>query len=113
MDDDGEESVVYTTEEEDDDDDDDLSDADTEWQESIDQLLLLLNLVLLPFAGKYFGRKLAYLGEREKDGIEKRKAIANGNEAWGRYVEWRYPVDVVYSSKRAFQLAGAAEAAIF
>ena len=62
MDDDGEESVVYTTEEEDD-DDESSSDADLEWQESIDQLLLLLNLVLLPFAGKYFGRKLAYLGE--------------------------------------------------
>jgi Mitochondrial import 2 len=40
------------------DDEDDL--AEQEWQESLAQLALLFNLVLLPFAGKYFGRKFAY-----------------------------------------------------
>ena len=34
--------------------------AEQEWQESLAQLALLVNLVLLPFAGKYFGRKFAY-----------------------------------------------------
>jgi hypothetical protein len=34
--------------------------AEREWQESLAQLTLLFNLVLLPFAGKYFGRKFAY-----------------------------------------------------
>jgi hypothetical protein len=34
--------------------------AEQEWQESLAQLALLFNLVLLPFAGKYFGRKFAY-----------------------------------------------------
>lgn len=34
--------------------------AEREWQESLAQLALLFNLVLLPFAGKYFGRKFAY-----------------------------------------------------
>src|SRR5579862_4896528 len=38
--------------------DDDL--AEQEWQESLAQLTLLFNLVILPFAGKYFGRKFAY-----------------------------------------------------
>jgi hypothetical protein len=38
--------------------DDDL--AEQEWQESLAQLALLFNLVILPFAGKYFGRKFAY-----------------------------------------------------
>jgi hypothetical protein len=40
------------------DDEEDL--AEQEWQESLAQLTLLFNLVLLPFAGKYFGRKFAY-----------------------------------------------------
>lgn len=34
--------------------------AEQEWQESLAQLTLLFNLVILPFAGKYFGRKFAY-----------------------------------------------------
>src|SRR5947207_4440002 len=46
-------STASTTSEE-----DDL--AEQEWQESLAQLTLLFNLVLLPFAGKYFGRRFAY-----------------------------------------------------
>ena len=46
-------STASTTSEE-----DDL--AEQEWQESLAQLALLFNLVLLPFAGKYFGRRFAY-----------------------------------------------------
>lgn len=36
------------------------SDADREWHESLKQLELLLTMVLVPYLGKYFGRKAAY-----------------------------------------------------
>lgn len=38
----------------------DYSDAEAEWRESIEQLELLLSMVLVPFIGKYFGRRCAY-----------------------------------------------------
>lgn len=41
---------------------DDYSDAEAEWRESIEQLELLLSMVLVPFIGKYLGRKCAYWG---------------------------------------------------
>lgn len=31
-----------------------------EWEQSLEQLQLLLTMILAPFAGKYFGRKFAY-----------------------------------------------------
>ena len=37
--------------------------AQQEWEESIEQLQKLLSLVLLPMAGKYFGRTFSYWGE--------------------------------------------------
>lgn len=40
-----------------------LSDAEREWRESLQQLELLLTMVLIPYTGKYFGRKLAFWGE--------------------------------------------------
>lgn len=42
---------------------DDLNDAEREWRESLQQLELILTMVLIPFVGKYFGRKAAYWGE--------------------------------------------------
>lgn len=39
------------------------SDADREWRESLQQLELLLSMIIVPFVGKYFGRKCAYWGE--------------------------------------------------
>lgn len=39
------------------------SDAQREWEASLEQLQLLLTMVLIPFAGKYFGRKFAYWSE--------------------------------------------------
>lgn len=36
------------------------SDAQREWEQSLDQLQLLLTMVLIPFVGKYMGRKFAY-----------------------------------------------------
>jgi len=44
-------------------DDRDVSDADREWRESLQQLELLLTMVLIPYVGKYFGRKLAFWSE--------------------------------------------------
>lgn len=41
----------------------DDSDADAEWRESLQQLELLLTMVLVPYVGKYFGRKCAYWGK--------------------------------------------------
>ena len=38
------------------------SDAEREWKESLQQLELLLTMVIVPYAGKYFGRKFAYWG---------------------------------------------------
>jgi Mitochondrial import 2 len=40
-----------------------ISDAEREWRESLQQLELLLTMVLVPYMGKYFGRKAAYWGE--------------------------------------------------
>jgi hypothetical protein len=44
------------------DDDEYVSDADREWRESLQQMELLLTMVLVPYIGKYFGRKCAYWG---------------------------------------------------
>lgn len=43
-------------------DDESESDADREWKESMQQLELILSMVILPYMGKYFGRKFAYWG---------------------------------------------------
>ncbi len=40
--------------------DDDDYDAQKEWEQSLEQLQLLLTMIIVPFAGKYFGRKFAY-----------------------------------------------------
>lgn len=37
--------------------------AEQEWQESLQQLNLLVSLVVLPFFGKWVGRRCAYWGE--------------------------------------------------
>lgn len=39
------------------------SDAEREWKESLEQLELLLTMVIVPYLGKYFGRRCAYWGE--------------------------------------------------
>ena len=39
------------------------SDAEREWKESLQQLELLLTMVVVPYLGKYFGRKCAYYGK--------------------------------------------------
>jgi hypothetical protein len=44
-------------------DDEDDEDAQAEWERSIEQLQLLLGMVIVPFFGKYLGRKFAYWSE--------------------------------------------------
>lgn len=39
------------------------SDAQREWEASLEQLELVLTMVIVPYAGKYFGRKFAYWSE--------------------------------------------------
>jgi hypothetical protein len=63
-----------------------------EWEQSLEQLQLLLTMILVPFAGKYFGRKFAYW-------------------SWSRYMEWMHNVEIQWSNKKAFKAAGAVEAA--
>ncbi|KAF2812268.1 uncharacterized protein BDZ99DRAFT_507600 [Mytilinidion resinicola] len=74
------------------DDDEELSDAEREWRESLQQLELLLTMVLVPYVGKYFGRKCAYWG-------------------WAKFMEWKYPVEIVVTSPSLFKGTGAVEAA--
>lgn len=47
-------------------DDYEESDAEREWRESLQQLELLLTMVLVPYLGKYFGRRVAYWSELEE-----------------------------------------------
>lgn len=68
------------------------SDAEREWKESMQQLELLLSMVIVPYLGKYFGRKFAYWG-------------------WAKYMEWNFPVKVEITNKAAFRAVGAIEAA--
>ncbi|KAJ9611727.1 hypothetical protein H2200_004911 [Cladophialophora chaetospira] len=68
------------------------SDAEREWKESLQQLELLLSMVIVPYVGKYFGRKFAYWG-------------------WKQFMEWKYPVEIVITNKAAFKGVGAIEAA--
>ncbi|MCJ1365639.1 hypothetical protein MMC16_004764 [Acarospora aff. strigata] len=69
------------------------SDAEREWKESLEQLELLLTMVIVPYVGKYFGRKCAYWG-------------------WAKFMEWKYPVEVVITNKSSFKAAGLVEAAL-
>lgn len=68
------------------------SDAEREWKESLEQLELLMTMVLVPYLGKFFGRKFAYWG-------------------WKQFMEWRYPVIIEFTNKKAFNVIGAIEAA--
>ncbi|KAA8909202.1 hypothetical protein FN846DRAFT_630181 [Sphaerosporella brunnea] len=62
-------------------------DAEQEWQESLQQLELLVSLVIIPFFGKWVGRRCAYW-------------------AWAKFMMWKYPVEVVVADHREFNIAG-------
>jgi len=46
------------------------SDAQKEWEASLQQLELLLTMVVVPYLGKYFGRKCAFWSELQTDSFE-------------------------------------------
>lgn len=89
-----------------------MSDADREWKESLQQLELLLTMVMVPYLGKYFGRKAAYWGRSSS--ICRRRMddrVLTCFSGWAKFMEWKYPVEIVFSSPKTFKLAGAVEAA--
>ncbi|RPA87592.1 hypothetical protein BJ508DRAFT_410355 [Ascobolus immersus RN42] len=76
-----------------DDSSDDEADAEEEWQESLRQLELFANIVLMPLVGKWVGRRCAYW-------------------IWGRVMEWKFPrLEMVFDSKNTFRASGLLEAA--
>jgi hypothetical protein len=50
-------------------------------------------MIIMPFVGKFMGRKFAYW-------------------SWARYMEWMHNVEIRWTNKRVFNAAGAAEAAV-
>lgn len=64
------------------------SDAEREWKESLQQLELLLTMVVVPYVGKYFGRKCAYWGKSRLSGRGGRAKMGReeGRGAWGRWL---------------------------
>ncbi|KAL2261327.1 hypothetical protein VTK26DRAFT_4399 [Humicola hyalothermophila] len=75
------------------DSDPEVSDAQREWEESLEQLQLLLTMVIMPFAGKFLGRKFAYW-------------------SWARYMEWMHNVEIRWTGKASFEAAGAVAASL-
>jgi hypothetical protein len=95
----------------------DLSDAQREWEASLEQLQLLLTMIVMPFAGKFLGRKFAYWSKCptlvlgvgcEESCLLTCYALSVG---WARYMEWMHNVEIRWTNKGAFNAAGAAEAA--
>lgn len=66
-------------------------------------------MVVVPFVGKYFGRKTAYWGK--SNSIEGRMCT-NRDIGWAKFMHWKFPVDVVISDKGAFRGAGIVAAAL-
>jgi len=60
------------------------SDAEREWKESLQQLEMLLTMVIVPYAGKYFGRKFAYWGMLEawEVGVLNADVWQDGRDIW-------------------------------
>ena len=96
-------------------DSEDQSDAQAEWEASLQQLELVLTMVIVPYAGKYFGRKFAYWStfslELLRCGNHTFTDASCVFAGWGKYMEWMYPVEVEITNKRAFRAAGAVAAA--
>ncbi|EEY14213.1 hypothetical protein D7B24_007532 [Verticillium nonalfalfae] len=68
------------------------SEAQAEWERSLEQMQLMLTMIIVPFVGKYFGRKFAFW-------------------SWGRYMEWMHNVEIRWTNKAKFKAVGVAEAA--
>ncbi|KAI1004561.1 hypothetical protein K3495_g3656 [Podosphaera aphanis] len=72
--------------------DNEYSDAQREWEASLQQLELVLTMVIVPYAGKFLGRKFAFW-------------------SWAKFMTWKYPVEVKFTSKTTFEALGAIQAA--
>lgn len=96
------------------DSDQDDYDAQKEWEHSLEQLQLLLTMIIVPFAGKYFGRKFAYwstlFSPSQLYGVG-RTTDPSLHTGWARYMEWTHNVEINWTSKKTFKAAGVIEAA--
>ena len=75
------------------------------------------------YVGNYFGRKCAYWGEFLMGWVVGGETPSTGGEGnhdmlirlmclgWAKFMEWNYPVEVVITSKKTFNVTGAVEAA--
>lgn len=98
-------------------DSDDDGDAEEEWQESLRQIELLISMVAVPFLGKWVGRRTAYWGmftqlNRETRGVSTLRRWTDCcpsfvATAWAKFMTWKYPIDVVITNRKAFNIAGA------
>jgi hypothetical protein len=88
------------------------SDAQAEWERSLEQLQLILTMMIVPWMGKYFGRKFAYWS---KSSLASARSSADSltclQLGWSRYMEWAHNVDVRLTDKKAFKAAGVVETA--
>jgi hypothetical protein len=74
-------------------------------------------MIIMPFVGKFMGRKFAYWSESIGHGVtrpqlEELLLTAGCSAGWARYMEWMHNVEIRWTNKRVFNAAGAAEAAV-
>lgn len=70
------------------------SEAQEEWERSLEQLQLLLTMIIVPFAGKFFGRKFAYWSECRPGPATARvtaRVLESLNKAISTDGPWRCP----------------------
>lgn len=91
------------------DDDEFISDAEREWRESLQQIELMLTMIIVPVMGKYFGRKCAYWGEW--DSTVGNSGDTDFRPGWAKFMEWKYPVEIVVTDPKLFKATGVVEAA--
>ncbi|RKF78250.1 hypothetical protein GcC1_057029 [Golovinomyces cichoracearum] len=63
---------------------DEISDAQEEWENSLRQLDMIISMVIVPYVGKYFGRKFAIW-------------------SWAKCMHWLYPLDAVIKDDFIFK----------
>lgn len=70
--------------------------AEEEWQESLEQLQQLASMVLLPFIGKWLGRKWSYWGTRLLLILQRMNYILTSYLAYARYLQFGLGKDFVF-----------------
>jgi hypothetical protein len=64
------------------------ADAEREWNESLQQLELLLTMVVVPYMGKYFGRKCAYWSTYSENLLNLSSTVLNTNMSQSGVGSW-------------------------